>query len=74
MCKHAVKNFPLIIKYVPDQYKIQPKCDKAVVENRGMLMFIPGCYKNQNMFSDAVDIYSHALRSVHQKNVSCCCQ
>ena len=37
--------------------------DKVILENRGMLMFIYDCYKNQNMCSDAVDIYSHAFKS-----------
>ena len=30
MCKNAAKKLPFIITYVPDQYKTQEMCDKAV--------------------------------------------
>ena len=46
MCKHAVKKLPFIIGYVPDQYKTQQMCDKAVFDNGGTLKSVPDCYKN----------------------------
>ena len=33
MSKHAVKKFSYLLRYVPDQYKTQQMCDKAVLEN-----------------------------------------
>ena len=43
--KHAVKNLPVLIKYVPDQYLTRKLFDKAVVENGGTLMFVLDRYK-----------------------------
>ena len=37
MCKHAIKNLPFIIKYVPDLYKTQRVCNKDILENSRML-------------------------------------
>lgn len=37
MCKHAIKNPPFIIKYVPDLYKTQRMCNKDILENSRML-------------------------------------
>ena len=31
MCKNAVKKLPLVIKYVPNQYKTQEICDKVIL-------------------------------------------
>ena len=38
--------------------------DKVILKNGGILMFIPACYKDQNMCSKAVDSYVHVLGSV----------
>ena len=46
MCKHAVKKLPFIIRYIPDQYKTQQMCDKALLENSRTLYSVPDCYKN----------------------------
>ena len=46
MCKHAIKNLPFEIKYVPDWYETQNMCDKAVPENGGTFESVPDCYKN----------------------------
>ena len=35
MCKHAVKKLPYLLRYVPDWYKIQQMCDKAILKNGG---------------------------------------
>ena len=34
--------------------------DKVILENGGMLMFIPDLCNDQNMCNKAVDSYSHA--------------
>ena len=47
MCKHAVKILPFVIRYVPDRYKAQQICDKAIVENGGTLEPVLDCCKNQ---------------------------
>ena len=39
-------------------------CDKAILENSGMLKSVPDCYKNQEMCNKAVDIYPYALEFV----------
>ena len=36
-------------------------CDKFILEIGGILMFVPDCYKNQNICKKAADIYHHAL-------------
>ena len=41
MCKYAVKKLPFLIRYVPDQYKTQQMCDKAILENGGTLKSVP---------------------------------
>ena len=42
-CKHAVTKLPFVISYVPDQYKTQQICDKAILENGGTLESLPDC-------------------------------
>ena len=37
---------PFVIMYVLDGFKTQEMCDKVILENGGMLKFIPDCYKN----------------------------
>ena len=63
MWKNAVKKLPLLIRYVPNQYKIQQICDKTILENGWKLIF-PDSYKNQKMCNKAVDNYPHALEFV----------
>ena len=59
MCKHSVKKFLYLLRYVPDEYKTQQMCDKAILENVGPLKSVPDCYKNQEICNKAVDNYSH---------------
>ena len=40
-----LKNLSLVIRNVPDQYKTQQMCDKAILENGGTLESAPDCYK-----------------------------
>ena len=46
MRNHAVKKLAYLLRYVPDQYKAQLMCDKAILENGGTLKPVPDCYKN----------------------------
>ena len=55
MYKHAVKKIPYLLRYVPDQYKTQQICEKAILENGGTLKSVPDCYKNQEICNKAVD-------------------
>ena len=64
MCKHAVKQLPFEIRYVPDQYKTRQMRDKGILENGGTLKSIPDQYKTQEMCDKAVDNYVHALEFV----------
>ena len=41
MYKHEVKKLPCLIRYVPDQYKTQQMCNKAISENGGALEAVP---------------------------------
>ena len=63
LSKYTVNKLPFLIKYFPDQQKTQRMCDKVILKNGGMLMFITDCYK-QNMCNRAVDNYAHVLGSV----------
>ena len=42
-------------------------CDKVILENGGILMFIPDCYKNQRMYNKAVDTYQQRANSNSQE-------
>ena len=33
MCKYAVKKFLCLLRHVPDQYKTQRMCNKAILDN-----------------------------------------
>ena len=41
------KKMSFLIICVPYRYKTDGMSDKAIVENRGMLKFVPDGYKNQ---------------------------
>ena len=56
MRKHAVEKLSYLLRYVPDQYKTQQMCDKAILENGGRLNSVPDCYKIQEMCNKAVII------------------
>ena len=45
-CKHPVKNWSYLLKYVPDQYQTQQIWFEAILENGGTLVFVSDCYKN----------------------------
>ena len=40
--------------YVPDKYKTQQMCDKAILKNAGTSKYVPNCCKNQEMCYKAV--------------------
>ena len=62
--KHPVKRLLSIIRYVSDQYKTQQICDKAVLENGGLLKSVLYQYKTQEMCDKAVHNYVHAIKFV----------
>ena len=37
MCKHAARKLPFLIRRIPDQYKTQHMCGKAISKNGGPL-------------------------------------
>ena len=59
-----IKKIPFLIRYVPDQYKTQQMCDKALLENGETLKSGPDCYRNQEMCNKAIDNYPHALELI----------
>ena len=60
MCMYAVKKLPHLLRYIPDQYKTQQVCDKAILENGGTLESVPDYYTNQEMCNKVVDNYPYA--------------
>ena len=42
-CEHVVKKLPFLMKFVFDRFKTQQMCNKVILENAEMLMFIPHC-------------------------------
>ena len=46
MCKLEVEKLPYLLINVPDQYRTQQMCDKAILENGGTLQSVSECYKN----------------------------
>ena len=44
-----------VINSVPDQYKTQKMCDKAVDNNPDALTFVPDRYETQKMCDKVVD-------------------
>ena len=42
--KNAVKKLLFVLRYVPDPYKTEGMCDEVILENDGMLKFVPDCY------------------------------
>ena len=55
---------PFVIRYVADQCETQEMCDKVILENGGMIMFVCDYYKNQKMINKTVDNYALALEFV----------
>ena len=50
--------------YVPDQYKSEQMCDKAILESGRTLKSVPDYCKNQDMCNKALDNYPRALEFV----------
>ena len=46
---------PYLLRHVPDQYKTQQMCNKAILENGGTLKSVPDCYKNQETCNKSID-------------------
>ena len=70
MCKYAVKKLPDLLRYVPDQYKTQQMCYKAILENGKTLKSTLNFYKNQEMFNKTVDNYPHPLEFVPKCHIT----
>ena len=62
------KKLPFLIRYVPDQYKAQKMCDKAILENGGTLKSTKNqdCYKNQEKCNKGDDNYPYELEVVSE--------
>ena len=45
-----------MITSLPDRYKTQEMCDKVILKNGGMLMFVPNCYKRKKKVGDNYSI------------------
>ena len=49
MCHRIISDDPFSIRYVPDQYKIQQMCDKAVDDCLAALKFVPDWFVTNKM-------------------------
>ena len=45
--KYAIKKLPFVTRSVPNKYKTKKMCNKAILENCGMLVSVPNQYKAQ---------------------------
>ena len=65
MCDKAILEFGRTLKsvpnrllqIVPDCYKNQEMCNKAVDNYPHALQFVPECYETQKMWDKAVDVH-----------------
>ena len=51
-----------MLRFIPNCYKNQKMCDKAIVNYFHPLEFAPDCYKTRNMSDKAVDTYPSAMQ------------
>ena len=59
MCKHAVKKLSYLIYNVPDQYKTQQICDKAVDDCLAALKFVPDWFATSKIIKKLfTDLYA----------------
>ena len=54
-------NFYTVLKSVPDCYKNQKMCNKAIDNYPHALEFVPKCYKTQKMCDKAVDTHPSTI-------------
>ena len=59
-----LKKLLFVIRYVPDQYKTKKMCNRAILENSGILESASLQYKTQEMCYKTVDDYARALEFV----------
>ena len=62
--KNAVKKLRFFKRYVPNWFKTQRICDKAVVKNGATLKFVSGNYNNKTMCNQGVDNYVDVIEYV----------
>ena len=51
-----------MLKFVPDCYKNQRMCNKAVDTYAHALQFVPNCYRTQKNCNKAVDAHASAMQ------------
>ena len=72
MCDKAILEFGRTLKsvpnrllqIVPDCYKNQQMCNKAVDNYPHALQFVPECYETQKMWDKAVDVHPSTTKFV----------
>ena len=57
----CVNTYSFVFDTVPDQFKFQEMCDKAVDDNTNELEFVHNRYKTQEICIKAVDDYANTL-------------
>ena len=63
MCNKAVENYAQSFEFVPDCYKTQELCNKAI-NTSSAIQFVLACYKAQEIIDKIVCICSFVLDSV----------
>ena len=46
MCDKSVENDLKVLKFVPDYFKIQEMCEKAVIQSLSAIVYVPVSAKN----------------------------
>ena len=69
--KQTVDNYANALEYVPDSYKAQKMCYKAVDSNPSAIEFVPECFKTQEMCRKAVNSHSFYYVPYRYKTQKC---
>ena len=64
MFKHAVKKLFSLLRYVPDEYKTQQMCDKAILENGETIKSLPATKRKKNQELTATKIKKCVIKQL----------
>ena len=65
MSSKAVECVPAILVFIPDHFKTQVMCEKAIGDNAFELEFVPDQYKTEKMYNKVVESEREMLQFIH---------
>ena len=68
MCNKSFSSYPSTIKYVPDQFKTQEICDKAVDKCYFVFNFVSDQFKTEKMCNEVVSNDLFKLKYCHDRH------